>query len=134
MTIVDEHLAHHRYVQSRYRELLADIPGITLHENPSPEFDSNFWLCAITFDDGVKVKGDDGCGTPEAMRRMLEKDNIETRHLWKPMHLQPVFADCPSYVNGVSEDLFRRGLCIPAGPYVGDAEILRVVGSIKSAI
>lgn len=134
MTIVDEHLAHHRYVQSRYRELLADIPGVELHENPGPEFDSNFWLCAITFSDGVKVKGDDGCGAPEAMRRMLEKDNIETRHLWKPMHLQPVFSGCPAYVNGVSEDLFNRGLCIPAGPYVGDAEIMRVVNSIKSAL
>lgn len=134
MTIVDEHLAHHRYVQTRYRELLADIPEIKLHENPGPEFDSNFWLCAITFNDGVKVKGDDGCGTTEAMRRMLEKDNIETRHLWKPMHLQPVFSGCPAYVNGISEGLFNRGLCIPAGPYVGDAEIMRVVNSIKSAL
>ena len=134
MTIVDEHLAHHRHVQELYRKLFADVPGIELHDNPGSEFDSNFWLCAITFGKDLKVKGDDGCGRPEAMRRMMEKENIETRHLWKPMHLQPVFAGCPSYVNGVSEDLFSRGLCIPAGPYVGDAEVHRIVDAIKSGI
>lgn len=134
MTIVDEHLAHHRHVQELYRKLFADVPGIELHDNPGSEFDSNFWLCAITFGKDLKVKGDDGCGRPEAMRRMMEKENIETRHLWKPMHLQPVFAGCPAYVNGVSEDLFSRGLCIPAGPYVGDAEVHRIVDAIKSGI
>lgn len=134
MTIAEEHLAHHRHVQEQYRKLFADVPGIELHENPGPEFDSNFWLCAITFAPGLKVKGDDGCGRPEAMRRLLEKENIETRHLWKPMHLQPVFADCPAYVNGVSENLFERGLCIPAGPYVGEAEVIKIVEAIKNAI
>lgn len=134
MTIAEEHIAHHRGVQRQYRELFADLPGIQLHENPGPDFDSNFWLCAITFGPDIKVKGDDGCGRPEAMRRALEKENIETRHLWKPMHLQPYFADAPSYVNGVSEDLFSRGLCLPAGPYVGEKEAERVVAAIAGAI
>lgn len=134
MTIVKEHLAHHRWVQQRYRELLADVEGVELHENPGADFDSNFWLCAITFGENLKVKGDDGCGRPEAMRRLMEKANIETRHLWKPMHLQPVFENCPAYVNGVSESLFDRGLCIPAGPYVGEAELQKIVEVIKSGI
>ncbi|MDE5875131.1 MAG: aminotransferase class I/II-fold pyridoxal phosphate-dependent enzyme, partial [Muribaculaceae bacterium] len=68
MTIAEEHLAHHRWVQQQYRKLLGNIPGIELHDNPGPDFDSNFWLCAITFGRGLKVKGDDGCGRPEAMR------------------------------------------------------------------
>ena len=134
MTIAEEHLAHHRRVQQQYRELFADIEGIELHENPGEEFDSNFWLCAITFVPDLKVRGDDGCGRPEAMRRALEARNIETRHLWKPMHRQPVFASCPAYVNGVSDDLFSRGLCIPAGPYVGEREVRRIVEAIRSSI
>ena len=134
MTIAEEHIAHHRHVQALYRELFADMPGIKLHENPGRDFDSNFWLCTITFGPDLKVKGDDGCGRPEAMRRILNEANIESRHLWKPMHLQPVFAENPAYVNGVSEDLFSRGLCIPAGPYVGDAEVHKVVEAIRSAI
>ena len=134
MTIADEHLSHHRHVQQMYRELLADIPGIELHDNPSPIFDSNFWLCAITFGPDLKVKGDDGCGRPEAMRRHLDACGIESRHLWKPMHLQPFFSHCPAYVNGVSEDLFSRGLCLPAGPYVGDREVVRIVNAIKECI
>lgn len=142
MTIADEHIAHHRHVQALYRELLKDVKGIELHDNPNdptPQgrggvFNSNFWLCTITFGPDLKVKGDDGCGRPEAMRRILDAANIESRHLWKPMHLQPVFAHCPAYVNGVSEDLFSRGLCIPAGPYVGDEEVRKVVEAIKSAI
>lgn len=134
MTIAGEHLAHHRHVQQLYRRLFADVPGIELHENPGPDFDSNFWLCAITFAPGLRVKGDDGCGAPEAMRRNLERRNIETRHLWKPMHLQPVFENCPAYTNGVSESLFGRGLCIPAGPWVGDKEVGFIVEAIKENI
>ena len=134
MTIAEEHIAHHRHVQERYRELFSGVEGISLHENPGPEFDSNFWLCAITVSPKLRVKEADSCGKPEAMRRNLERHNIESRHLWKPMHLQPVFSKCPSYVNGVSEDLFSRGLCIPAGPWVGEKEIARVVEAIKESI
>ena len=134
MTIAHDHLRHHRNVQEQYRRLLADVEGIELHDNPAPEYDSNFWLCAITFSPALRVRGDDGCGRPEAMRRHLDSQGIESRHLWKPMHLQPFFSDAPAYVNGVSEDLFSRGLCLPAGPYVGENEVRRVVEAIRESI
>ena len=134
MTIAREHLAHHRAVQALYRSLLADVAELELHENPGNDFDSNFWLCTVTFTDGAAVKGDDGCGRPEAMRRHLASRGIESRALWKPMHLQPVFASSPAYVNGVSEDLFSRGLCIPAGPWVGEPEVRRVVEALKEGL
>lgn len=134
MTIAKEHIAHHRHVQALYRELLADCEQICLHENPGPEFNSNFWLSTVTFDRGTKVKDNDGCGVPEAVRRHLDKENIETRHLWKPMHLQPFFQGCPAYVNGVSEDLFQRGLCLPASPWVGDSEVKKIVTALKDCL
>lgn len=134
MTIARGHLAHHRAVQAHYRSLLAGVAELELHENPGNDFDSNFWLCTVTFTDGASVKGDDGCGRPEAMRRHLASRGIESRALWKPMHLQPVFASSPAYVNGVSEDLFSRGLCIPAGPWVGEPEVRRVVEALKEGL
>ena len=163
MTVIDEHIAHHKHVQALYRELLADVKGITLHENPSPRFDSNFWLCAVTLDPALKVKGQENAykkvitgavggaagGTHaassattdcqpnanvEAMRVALDAANIEARPLWKPMHKQPVYKDAPAYVNGVSESLFAVGLCLPAGPYVTDDDVRYIVDSIKNAI
>ena len=163
MQIADEHIAHHRRVQALYREKLAGVKGVTLHENPGPEYDSNFWLCTITLDPELCVKGQEkayaavvggavggAAGVThaaksahtdvepntnvEAMRLALDAAGIESRPLWKPMHLQPVFRDAPAYTNGVSEDLFRVGLCLPAGPWVGEAEVDRVVAAIKGAI
>lgn len=134
MTIAEQHIAHHRKIQNLYKEKFAGAPGIILHENPGPEFDSNFWLCTITLDHGIKIKGDDGCGAPEALRRILDKENIESRHLWKPMHLQPVFSDAPAYINGTSESLFERGLCLPSGPWVGEKEVEKISRTILSAI
>ena len=147
MTVIDEHIAHHKHVQALYRELLADVKGVTLHENPSPRFDSNFWLCAVTLDPALNVKGQENAykkvitgavggaagvthaaasattdcqpnANVEAMRVALDAANIEARPLWKPMHKQPVYKDAPAYVNGVSESLFAVGLCLPAGPYL----------------
>ena len=145
LTVVEEHIAHHRHVQALYRELLAGVEVITLHENLGPAFDSNFWLCTILLDTRLRVKGEGevkwpagNVATPganvEAMRRRLAAEDIESRPLWKPMHLQPVFAGCPSYVNGVSESLFSRGLCLPAGPWVGDAEVERVAAAIAGSL
>lgn len=163
MTVIDEHIAHHKHVQALYRELLADVKGVTLHENPLPRFDSNFWLCAVTLDPALKVKGQENAykkvitGTVggaagvthaassattdcqpnanvEAMRVALDAANIEARPLWKPMHKQPVYKDAPAYVNGVSESLFAVGLCLPAGPYVTDEDVHYIVDSIKDAI
>lgn len=163
MTIIDEHISHHKHVQALYRELLADVKGVTLHENPSPRFDSNFWLCAVTLDPALKVKGQENAykkvitgavggaagvthaassattdcqpnANVEAMRVALDAANIEARPLWKPMHKQPVYKDAPAYVNGVSESLFAVGLCLPAGPYVTDEDVRHIVDSIKNAI
>lgn len=163
MTVIDEHIAHHKHVQDLYRELLADVKGVTLHENPSPRFDSNFWLCAVTLDPALKVKGQENAykkvitgavggaagvthaassattdcqpnANVEAMRVALDAANIEARPLWKPMHKQPVYMDAPAYVNGVSESLFAVGLCLPAGPYVTDEDVRYIVDSIKNAI
>lgn len=134
MFVAEEHIAHHRKVQNLYREALSQCEGITLHENPSEDFDSNFWLSTITIDPSVRIKGNDGCGNPEALRRLLEEENVESRQIWKPMHLQPYFKDSDAYVNGVSERIFLNGLCLPAGPWVGEREIERITSAIKLAI
>ncbi|MBP3299869.1 MAG: aminotransferase class I/II-fold pyridoxal phosphate-dependent enzyme [Muribaculaceae bacterium] len=126
MTILEEHIAHHRHVHQLYAEAFADMDGITLHSNPEEKFDANYWLCNILID--KDTTGFDY----EELRQYLDKAGIESRPLWKPMHLQPVFAACPAYVNGVSEDLFGRGLCLPAGPWVGDREVEYIVETIKS--
>ena len=163
MTIVDRHIAHHRHVQALYSELFKGVAGVKLHCNPSARYDSNFWLCAITLDEGVRVKGEEevyksvvkgavggaaGCvhaasaaetdcqpdRCVEALRVALDKANVEARPLWKPMHRQPVFKGSPAYINGESERLFRRGLCLPAGPYVTDDDVRYIVDTIKEAI
>lgn len=126
MTVLDEHLAHHRHLCDRYVELFADIDGITVHTNPDERCDSNYWLNTILID--PKRTGTDY----ETVRQHLEACNIESRPLWKPMHTQPVFQGAPSYVNGVSEELFTMGLCLPSGPWVSDEDVERVVCEIKS--
>lgn len=134
MLVAQEHIDHHRWVQSVYREAFKGDSRILLHENPSPLFDSNFWLCTVTFSPDTKVKGDNGCGSPEAMRQALEKVNVESRPIWKPMHLQPFFKDSPAYVNGISEKIFESGLCLPAGPWVGEKELDRIISTIKTSL
>ena len=164
MTIVNDHIAHHRHVQHLYEQLLADVPGVSVHSQPADgRYDSNSWLCTITIDPEVRVVGQENayrqvitgavggaagvihavdCPTTdcqpnanvEAMRVALDNANIEARPLWKPMHRQPIYASAPAYTNGVSESLFYRGLCLPAGPYVTDDDVRYIVDSIKAAI
>lgn len=163
MTIIEDHIAHHKHVQELYTELLADVEGITMHQNPSDKFDSNFWLCTATLSPELKIKGQENAynavitgavggaagvmhasktattdcqpnANVEALRIALDKANIEARPLWKPMHKQPVYKDAPAYVNGVSEDLFKVGICLPAGPCVTDDDVRYIVESIKNAI
>lgn len=124
MTILEEHIAHHRHVHALYEELLKDVEGIELHSNPGEDYNANYWLCNILIDSSVT--GYDY----EELRLALDAENIESRPLWKPMHLQPVFKGCPAYVNGVSESLFSKGLCLPAGPWVSDADVRRIVDVI----
>ena len=128
MTILDEHIAHHRRLAALYQELFAEIDGISYHANPSAESDSNYWLSTIEIDPQVTGK------TPEDLRLQLAAINVETRPLWKPMHLQPVFAQAPAYVNGVSEALFGRGLCLPSGPCVSEDDVRMIVNEIRNCI
>ena len=163
MTVAEEHIAHHKHLCDLYRELLKDVEGITLHENPSERFDSNYWLNTVLLDPSLKVKGQEHAyetavqgavggaagvthaasslhtdcepnANVEAMRVALDKAGIEARPLWKPMHKQPVFADAPAYLNGVSEELFKCGLCLPSGPCVTDEDARYIVEQIKANI
>lgn len=163
MTVLEEHINHHKHVQALYRELLADIPGIRLHESPSPRFDSNFWLCTATISPDLKIKGQENAykqvinnaiggaagvthlansattdcqpnTNVEALRMALDAAAIETRPLWKPMHRQPVYANRPAYVNGVSENLFKTGICLPAGPWVTEEDVEYITRQIRASI
>ncbi len=197
MTVVDQHLQHHKHVQKMYEELFADVPGIKVHSQPTDEwtdvkgqkskvYDSNYWLCTITIDPDVKVKGQENAyktivtgavggaagvihaaesahtdcepnDNVEALRVALDKAQIEARPVWKPMHCQPVYcrtiengklkienlpcgAICQTsdtsvaYINGVSEGLFKVGMCLPAGPYVTDDDVKYIVETIKENI
>ena len=164
MTVVIAHIAHHKHVQALYEELLANVPGVTVHKQPATgEYDSNFWLCTIILDPSIKIKGQENvykeviktavggaagvihvvdCPTTdcqpndnvEALRVFMLSKRIEVRPVWKPMHKQPVYKDVPAYVNGVSEAVFKVGMCLPAGPYVTDDDVRYIVESIKEAI
>lgn len=163
MTVLNEHIAHHQHIAQLYKELLADVQGVTLHENPSSRYDSNYWLNTILLDENLKVKGEErayattiqgavggAAGVThasktlhtdcepnrnvEAMRMALDEAGIESRPLWKPMHKQPVYRNNPCYVNGVSEALFKRGLCLPSGPCVTDEDVHYIIEQMKKAI
>ena len=128
MTVLDEHIAHHRHVHALYKEAFAEVEGIELMCNPSERFNSNYWLSTILID--KELTGFDH----DELRIALDLKGIETRHLWKPMHLQPVFANAPKYVNGTAEALFNKGLCIPSGPCVTDEDVAYIVAEIKAML
>ena len=179
MTVVNDHIAHHKHVQGLYEELLADVRGVTVHTQPSDIehqtsiYDSNYWLCTITIDPEVRVKGQENAyktivtgavggaagvihaatsATVEAMRVAMDQAGIEARPVWKPMHKQPVYEGrCQtedvrggyrivtsdksiSFINGVSEAIFKIGMCLPAGPYVSDDDVRYIVETIKANI
>lgn len=163
MTVLDDHIAHHRRLARFYEEAFRDVEGIAFHKNPDARFDSNYWLNTITLSPSLRVRGEGvayaravsgavggaagvvhatgathtACEpnrNVEAMRLALDEAGIESRPLWKPMHLQPCYRHAPSYVGGVSERLFKTGLCLPSGPMVTDADAARIVGTVKAAI
>ena len=163
MTVAQAHIDHHKHVQALYEELLADIEGITLHKSPSADYDSNYWLCTIELEPTLRIKGQENAykeviksavggaagvihavdsavtdcqpnDNVEALRVHLLDAKIEARPVWKPMHKQPVYKNAPAYVNGVSEEVFKVGMCLPAGPYVTDDDVRYIVETIKSAI
>ncbi len=127
MLVLQEHVEARRRINRNYRQLLAGIPGISFQSNPSSDFDSNMWLTCILVDPA------EAGFTREELRLAMEEANIETRPLWKPMHLQPVFADAPYYGNEtkVSERLFNDGLCLPSHPNLTDEDLERVCGVIN---
>ena len=164
MTVAQAHIDHHKKVQKMYEELLADVKGISVHKQPETgEYDSNFWLCCITLDADLKIKGQENAykeviktavggaagvihavdsattdcqpnENVEALRVFLQEKKIEARPVWKPMHKQPVYKHAPAYVNGVSEAIFKVGMCLPAGPYVSEEDVHYIVDCIKEAI
>ena len=163
MTVLEEHLDAHRRICDKYARAFADVKGITVHTNPSDKYDSNFWLTTLLLDEDLHVKGEAEAyskpfttvigGTPgyphfpsdahtncepnrnvEAMRVYLDDAGIEARPLWKPMHLQPVYSSNPMYINGVSETLFRRGICLPSGPCVTDTDVDYIIATVLSSL
>ena len=164
MTVVEDHIAHHRHVQKLYEELLADVRGISVHVQPATGgYDSNYWLCTITLDEKLRVKGQENAyrtvvkgavggaagvihvaesahtdcepnANVEALRVALDAAGVEARPVWKPMHKQPVYKDAPAYVNGISESIFKVGMCLPAGPYVTDEDVRYIVDVIKDSV
>jgi len=125
MMVLDDHVARRRAIHKLYKKELSGIAGISVFDNPSSEFNSNHWLTCIIVD--PEVAG----FSREDIRLKMESENIETRPLWKPMHLQPVFEGTPFYGDGTSEALFDKGLCLPSGSSLTDDDILRVVDVIK---
>ena len=125
MLVLDEHVARRREINNLYRELLSAIPGLSFHTNPTEDFKSNYWLTCIVIDPAVAGF------TREDVRLKMESENIETRPLWKPMHMQPVFEGAPYYGDGTAERLFEDGLCLPSGPTLTDSDIERVAEVIK---
>ena len=192
MTVANDHIAHHKHVQGLYEQLLQGVEGITVHKHPNvrckmadgreiPVYDSNYWLCTITLDPDLRIKGQENAyktivqgavggaagvihvadsattdcqpnDNVEALRVFMDVAGIEARPVWKPMHKQPVYLrgkkekvrcmsysvvtseTSVSYVNGVSEAIFKVGMCLPAGPYVSDDDVRYIVETIKSAI
>lgn len=125
MEVLDKHILHHKRLCEVYEKELCEVDGIDVHRNPSEEYDSNYWLTTIILDDSYEQ------GTVEELRKCLDSKNIESRPLWKPMHLQPVFEDCPTYLNGVSDSLWNKGLCLPSGPKVSVEDAKYICAEIK---
>ena len=171
MTVLNAHIAHHKHVQALYEELLADVKGITVHQQPECKmadgrgqmYESNFWLCTMTLDPSVKIKGQENAykeviktavggaagvihqvespttdcqpnDNVEALRVWMLNKKVECRPVWKPMHKQPVYEGTATYTNGVEEEIFKVGMCLPAGPYVSDEDVKYIVECIKEAI
>jgi dTDP-4-amino-4,6-dideoxygalactose transaminase len=125
MEVLDKHVTLRRQMHQFYSDVFKDRDGIKVFSGPNNDYFSNHWLTAITID------SDKNCGkTRENLRLLFEKENIETRPLWKPMHLQPVFRDAPYYGGTVSENLFNNGLCLPSGSNLTDNERKRIENSL----
>lgn len=122
MEVLTDRVNRRREINQYYRLAFEDVEGITFHAEPSTDFYSNYWLTAILVDHPEITRED--------IRLALAKENIESRPLWKPMHLQPIFNDTSFYGTGISEKLFDKGLCLPSGSNLTDNDLERVVDCI----
>jgi dTDP-4-amino-4,6-dideoxygalactose transaminase len=127
MEVLDKHVTLRRQMHDFYVKLFASIDGVKVFEVPSDDYFANYWLSAITIDEN-QTKGI----TRETLRLALEAENIESRPLWKPMHLQPVFSNYPYYGTTVAEQLFKNGLCLPSGSNLTDTDRERIGAVIVS--
>jgi putative aminotransferase len=127
MEVLQDHVDRRREIHKLYGELLKDVAGVTLKEAPDKDFKSNYWLSCILVDPATGK-------TPADVMHHLSDANIESRLLWRPMHIQPVFAANPFYGDGTSERLFNLGLCLPSGSSLSDEDIIKVVENIKECL
>lgn len=126
MTVLEDHIKHHKHVNKLYRGLFnTNRTNILVKGNPDGDFDSNFWLTTILFKKEIDT---------EALCLDLDKVGIEARPLWKPMHMQPVYKAAPVYTNGISEKLYKTGICLPSGPWVTDEDVKYIVETIFQQI
>jgi dTDP-4-amino-4,6-dideoxygalactose transaminase len=121
MTVLDEHVACRRAIHRIYAERLRHVAGVSVFENPSSGFQSNHWLTCVLVDPALAGY------SREDLQLKMEAANIETRPLWKPMHLQPLYASAPFYGGAASEKLFEHGLCLPSGPAVSPEDMERIL-------
>jgi dTDP-4-amino-4,6-dideoxygalactose transaminase len=126
MEVLSQRVSQRRYNFNYYKQALADVEGISFQADPGPAFYSNHWLSTILVESNHFTKDD--------IQNALLNDNIDCRPLWKPMHLQPVFANAHYYGNGTSDGLFERGLCLPSGSNLTARELERVVSRIREVV
>lgn len=127
MDVLEDHVARRREIHSLYTEGLKDLDNVIVFDNPSKDYNSNFWLTTILIDPKCGI-------TPDEIRIALNEENIETRLLWRPMHMQPIYKDAPYYGGDVCEKLFKQGLCLPSGSSLTDSDIKRVIEALRKAL
>ena len=127
MEFITDRVARRRAIHDLYTEGFKNVEGITVHQNPSADVKSNFWLTTILFDENLHI-------SPEDVRQALEAENIESRWLWRPMNMQPIYADAPFYGSDCAERIFNSGLCLPSGSILTDDEIHRVIDCVTQYI
>lgn len=127
MDVLEDHVARRREIHSLYTEGLKDLDNVIVFDNPSKDYNSNFWLTTILIDPKCGI-------TPDEVRIALNEENIETRLLWRPMHMQPIYKDAPYYGGDVCEKLFEQGLCLPSGSSLTDSDIKRVIEALRKVL
>lgn len=127
MDVLEEHVARRQEIHSIYKDGLKDISCISVLDNPTPDYSSNFWLTTILIDPKYGI-------TPDEVRIALNNENIETRLLWRPMHMQPIYENAPYYGGDVCEKLFDQGLCLPSGSSLTNEDISRVIEAIHNIL